>query len=259
VTWDPGAGQIDAAGLAGVEGVVHLAGVGIGDRRWNRAHRHALLSSRLQGTSLLAATIAGLDPRPRVLVSASAIGFYGDRGDEELDETSASGDGFLAGLCRRWEASTAAAPAAGIRTVLTRSGIVQAGDGGALKAQLPLFRFGLGARLGSGRQWVSWVAIEDEVGGMIHALEHDEVSGPVNLVGPAPVTNAEYTRTLGRVLRRPAFWTVPAPVLKVALGAEMASEMLLAGQRVRPGVLERTGYKFGQTRLEPALRAVLSH
>jgi uncharacterized protein (TIGR01777 family) len=257
ISWDPAAGRIDAAGLAGVDGVIHLAGVGIGDRRWNEAHKQAVLNSRIQGTTLLASTLASLDPKPQVVISASAIGFYGNRGDEELDETSPSGDDFLAEVCRRWEASTAAAAAAGIRTVLARTGIVQAADGGALLPQLPLFKLGLGARFGRGQQWVSWIAIEDEVGGIVHALEHDEISGPLNLVGPAPVTNAEYTRTLGRVLSRPAFWVVPPIAVKVILGPEMAEELLLVSQRVKPGVLERTGYRFGQTQLESALHSVL--
>jgi uncharacterized protein len=257
VTWDPTASEIEATQLADVDAFVHLAGVGIGDRRWNDAHRHAVMASRVQGTALLARTAAGLDPRPSVFVSASAVGYYGDRGDEELDELSPSGTGYLAEVCRRWEAATAATAAAGIRTVLARSGVIQAGDGGALKTQLPLFKLGLGSRLGGGHQWVSWIGIDDEVGGIIHALEHEEVDGPMNLVAPAPVTNADYTRTLGRVLRRPAFWVAPAAALKLVLGAEMASEMLLASQRVSPGVLARTGYEWQDTRLEPALRAVL--
>ncbi len=258
IRWDPGAGRLDPADLAGVEAVVHLAGVGIGAKRWNADHKQAVIDSRVQGTTLLARTIAGLDPAPRVLVSASAIGYYGDRDDELLTEQSPSGSGFLADVCRRWEAATAPAVEGGIRTVVVRTGIVQAADGGALKTQLPIFKLGLGARFGRGRQWVSWISIDDEVGAIAHLIEHDGISGPVNLVAPAPVTNAGYTTALARVLGRPGVLAVPPPAVKALLGAEMASELLLAGQRVEAGVLERTGYPWRWPALEPALRAMLS-
>jgi uncharacterized protein (TIGR01777 family) len=257
ITWDPMASQLDPADLAGVEAVVHLAGAGIGDHRWNAERKHAILASRVQGTALMARTIAQLDPAPKVFVSGSAIGYYGNRDDELLNEASASGSGFLADVCRRWEAAAAPALEAGIRTVLVRSGVVQAADGGALKAQLPLFKLALGARFGRGRQWVSWIATEDEVGGIIHAIEHDAVSGPLNLVAPTPVTNAEFTATLGRVLGRPALLVVPPLAVKLVLGPEMATEMLIAGQRVEPVGLETTGYSWTYRSLEPALRAAL--
>lgn len=257
LVWDPDAGTLDAGRLAGVEAVVHLAGVGIGDRRWSPAHKQAVLDSRTRGTTLVAETVAGLDPRPRVLLSASAIGFYGDRDDELLGETSTSGSGFLADVCRRWEQATASAEAAGVRTVHLRTGIVQSRDGGALAKQLPVFRLGLGGRLGRGRQWVSWISLADEVAAIIHLLDAEGVNGPVNLVGPAPVTNAEYTKTLARVLGRPALLTVPAPALELALGSEMARELLLASQRVDAGALTRSGFEWRHPSLEEALRAEL--
>jgi uncharacterized protein (TIGR01777 family) len=255
--WDPAAGTIDAAAFEGVDAVVHLAGVGIAARRWNAAHKQAVLDSRTGPTALLARTLAGLDTPPSVLVSASAIGYYGDRDDELLTESSPSGSGFLAEVCRRWEAAAAPAADAGIRTVLLRTGIVQAADGGSLKAQLPLFRLGAGSRIGRGRQWVSWISIDDEVGAIVHALDTDAVTGPVNLVAPNPVTNAEYTTTLGSVLHRPAVLAAPTPAVKLALGPEMASELLLASQRVSPTVLESTGYRFRHAHLSEALAATL--
>lgn len=255
--WDPEAGTIDVTRLQGVEAVVHLAGVGIGDRRWTADHKRAVLDSRLRGTTLLAETLAALQPRPRALLSGSAVGFYGDRDDELLAETSPSGSGFLADVCRRWEAATAAAEAAGIRTVHLRTGIVQAADGGALARQLPVFKLGLGGRLGRGRQWVSWISLEDEARAIRHALEDERVAGPLNLVGPAPVTNAGYTAALARVLGRPALLAVPAPVLRLALGREMADELLLVSQRVEAGVLTRTGFRWSHPTLEDALRAEL--
>jgi hypothetical protein len=255
--WDPDAGTIDSGRLAGVEAVVHLAGVGIGDRRWTPAHKQAVLDSRSRGTALLAETVAELDPAPRVLLSASAIGFYGDRDDELLGETSSSGSGFLADVCRQWEQATAPAEAAGVRTVHLRTGIVQARDGGALAKQLPIFRLGLGGRVGRGRQWVSWISLTDEVAAIVHLLGAETVSGPVNLVGPAPVTNAEHARTLARVLGRPAPFVVPTPALELVLGAEMARELLLYSQRVDPVVLTRTGFEWRHPSLEEALRAEL--
>ncbi len=258
VSWDPEVGSLDPAAVE-VDAVVHLAGVPLAGRRWNAAHKRAILDSRVQGTTLMAQRIAGATrgARPGVLISASAVGVYGDRGDETLTEGSRPGDGFLAGVCRQWEEATAAAAAAGVRTVLLRTGIVQAADGGALKAQLPLFRAGLGARLGSGRQWVSWVSVDDEVGAIVHALGDDGLEGPVNVVAPAPVTNAAYTRSLARALDRPAVLAVPAAALRLALGAEMAGEMLLASQRVVPEALARRGYAWRHPDLERALRDLL--
>jgi uncharacterized protein (TIGR01777 family) len=257
VSWDPAAGRLNATDLQGVEGVVHLAGVGIFSR-WTDAHKRAVLDSRVQGTSLLARRLAELEHPPTVLCSASAVGFYGDRGDEILDESSSSGSGFLAQVCREWEAAAAPATAAGIRTVLLRTGIVLAGDGGSLKTQLPLFKLGLGARLGHGTQWTSWISIDDEVGGILHALEHDTVSGPLNLTAPAPVPNRDFTRALGAAVHRPAALAVPGFAIRAVLGAEMADEMLLGGQRVLPGALQASGYTFAHPSIEDGLAAALA-
>jgi uncharacterized protein (TIGR01777 family) len=258
VGWDPASGRLDPRGLE-VDAVVHLAGVGIASRRWNEAHKRAVRDSRVQGTALVATEVGRQTAahRPRVLVSASAVGVYGNRTDEILSESSAPGTGFLAQLCQEWEAAARPAADAGVRTVWLRSGIVQASDGGALRPQVPLFKAGLGARLGSGRQWVSWVAIDDEVGAILHALDTDGVVGPLNAVAPAPVTNAAYTAALARALNRPAVLSVPAVALRLALGAEMADETLLASQRVMPEVLAATGYQWRQPGLEPALRQLV--
>lgn len=257
VFWDPDAGVLDAADLAGVDAAVHLAGVGIFSR-WTPAHKRAILDSRVRGTRLLAQRLADLDPAPRVLVSGSAIGWYGDRGDEILDESSPPGSGFLAEVCRDWEAASQPASAAGIRTVTIRTGVVLAADGGSLKTQLPLWRLGLGARLGDGRQWTSWIGIDDEVGAIVHALGHEGLHGPVNLTAPEPVTNAELTRALGRALHRPAILVAPAFAVKAGLGAEMADEMLLGGQRALPRALEAGGYRFAHRRIDDALAAALA-
>ena len=257
ISWDPAAGTVNPAAFEGIDAVIHLAGVGIADRRWNAAHKRAVLDSRVAGTTLLARTLAALPDGPRTLLSASAIGFYGDRDDELLTEASPSGSGFLAEVARKWEDSTLVAAQAGIRTVMLRTGLVQASDGGALKASLPIFRVGLGARFGRGRQCWSWISVDDEVGAIVHALDREAVSGPVNLTAPVPVTNAEYTRILGHVLRRPAVLPAPPLALKAILGTEMATELLLSSQRVEPSVLERTGYEWRHRTLEPALRALL--
>lgn len=254
--WDPSAGRLDASTVE-VDAVVHLAGVGIAARRWNDAHRRAVLDSRVQGTSLVASRIAESRAKPAVLVSASAIGFYGDRGDEALTERSAEGQGFLPRVCRSWEGATRPAIEAGVRTVLLRSGIVQSADGGALKPQVPLFKLGLGARLGSGRQWVSWVSIDDEVGAILHALRTETLSGPLNVVAPSPVTNAAYTAALAEAVHRPALLAVPAPVLRAALGRQMADEMLLTSQRVTPDALTASGYDWHHPSLQPTLKALL--
>ena len=257
ISWDPAAGQVQPDAFATVDAVIHLAGVGIGDHRWNTAHKQDVIDSRVKGTTLLADTLASLDTGPRVLLSASAIGYYGDRDDELLTEASPSGAGFLADVARRWEEATLPASKAGIRTVLLRTGLVQAADGGALKTSLPLFKLGLGARFGRGRQWWSWISIDDEVAAILHALDDASIHGPVNLTAPEPVTNAEYTQTLGRVLGRPAVLPAPALALKAVLGAEMATELLLSSQRVQPSVLRQTGFEWHYRTLEPALRALL--
>jgi hypothetical protein len=256
VHWNPDTGQLDAADLVGTDAAIHLAGVGIFSR-WTEEHKRRMLDSRVKGTHLLATRLAALDRQPAVLLSGSAVGYYGDRGDEVLTEESTQGEGFLADLCGRWEAATEPAVTAGIRTVLLRTGIVQASDGGALGTQLPIFKLGAGGRLGSGRQWTSWITIDDEIGAILHALDDDGLTGPVNLTAPEPVTNGTYTRVLGRVLHRPAVLVVPGPAMKLLLGSEMATEMLLGGQRALPGALGRSGYRFAHGDLAGGLRAVL--
>ncbi len=258
ISWDPRRGTIEAAGLAGVDAVVHLAGAGIGDRRWTATRRAEVVRSRVDTTALLARTLPALDRRPAVLVSASAVGVYGDRGDELLTEDSPPVAGFLAELCRDWEAAAGPVTAAGIRLVTVRSGIVLSPAGGALERQLPLFRLGLGGRLGSGRQWTSWVSIDDEVRAILFALRHAELSGPVNVTAPAPVTNSQFTAALGRALRRPAILPVPAAALTVVLGRALATEMILASHRVLPTVLEAAGFRFAQPELAGALDSLVS-
>jgi hypothetical protein len=257
IGWDPAGGRLDPADLNGVDAVVHLAGAGIGDKRWTDDYKRTILESRTEPTSLLAASIAAADDRPGVLLSGSAIGFYGDRGDEVLDEGSAPGTGFLSEVVEKWEASTEAAEAAGVRVVHLRTGIVLSASGGALKKQLPLFRFGLGGRMGSGRQWQSWISIDDEVAAIIHLLGAD-VSGPVNLTAPNPVTQATFADTLGDVLGRPTFLPIPRFGPRLALGGELADALLFSGQRVQPGVLAADdAFEFAHPDLEAALRHLL--
>src|SRR4051812_15413526 len=258
IAWDPKAGTIDAAGLEGLDAVVHLAGAGIGDRRWNDAYKRELVDSRVLGTGLMARTLAALTRPPGVLVSASAVGWYGDRGDEVLDEASAPGTGFLAELCQRWEAAADPAREAGIRVAHTRSGVVLSPRGGALKKELPLFKLGLGGRFGTGRQWQSWIALDDEIAAILHLISSD-LAGPVNLTAPTPVTNAELTKTLGAVLHRPTVLPVPSFGPKLLLGPELASVVLYEGQRVMPEVLLASGFRFSQPSLEGALRSMLGH
>lgn len=257
VGWDIGAGRVDGEGLGGLDAVVHLAGAGLGQRRWTEKEKARIRDSRVVGTRLLSSALAGLDPPPSVLVSGSAIGWYGDRGAEILDEGSPAGSGFLSEVCQVWEQATAAADAAGIRVVHLRTGIVQSPGGGALAKQLSLFRLGAGGRLGSGHQYLSWISLHDEVGAILHALAQPSLRGPLNATAPAPVTNAEHARILGRVLGRPAVLPVPAAALSLLLGTEMAREMLLSSQRVWPRVLESTGYRFRHPELEGALRDAL--
>jgi uncharacterized protein len=255
--WDPDAGTIDTAGLEGVDAVVHLAGAGIGDRRWTDARKRLILESRTKGTGLLARALAALTHRPSVLVSASAIGYYGDRGDEPLDEQSPPGSDFVARVCMQWEAATTPAAEAGVRVVTTRSGIILGRHGGVFPRMLLPFRLGLGGRFASGRQYMSWISIDDEVGAMLHAMSHDAVSGPVNVTGPVPVTNAEFTKTLGRVVHRPTVIPTPLLPLKVRYGGELVQHLLVEGQRVLPKRLEETGYQFAHPTLEEALRAAV--
>jgi uncharacterized protein (TIGR01777 family) len=256
VLWDPEAGTIDAASLEGLDGVVHLAGESIATGRWTAARKARILESRVKGTRLLAEALAGLHERPKVLVSASAVGYYGDRGEEALQEDSASGSGFLADVCRQWEAAAAPAAQGGIRVVHPRFGVILSRAGGALPRLLLPFRFGLGGRLGSGQQFMSWVALDDAVGAICHALTHDDLQGPVNTASPTAVRNDEFTKTLGRVLRRPTLFLLPAFAARLAFG-QMADEMLLASQRVEPAKLLASGYQFEFPDLESALRHLL--
>ncbi|HEX2095486.1 MAG TPA: TIGR01777 family oxidoreductase [Longimicrobiaceae bacterium] len=255
VAWDPAAGTIDTAGLEGVDAVIHLAGENVG-RRWTAERRRRIRDSRARGTRLLAEALAGLARPPRVLVSASAIGYYGDRGDELLDEGTASGAGFLAEVVREWEASADPARERGIRVVHPRFGVVLTPQGGALQRILPPFRLGVGGRVGSGRQWMSWLTLDDVVEAVRFLLRTEGLSGPVNVAAPHPVTNEEFTRTLGRVLGRPTLFPVPAAALRLALG-QMAEETVLASQRVVPRKLLDAGFAFRHPELEGALRAVL--
>jgi len=257
VFWDPGEGRIDAAALEGVDAVVHLAGEGIATGRWTAARKTRIRRSRVEGTRLLARALAGLARPPRVLVCGSATGYYGDRGDDVLREDSAPGTGFLAEVCQAWEAAADPARAAGIRVVHLRTGTVLSPAGGALARLLPVFRLGLGGTLGSGRQYLSWVAIQDIVGAIRHVLDRDGIAGPVNVAAPHPVTNREFTRALGRALQRPTPFPVPAVALRVIFG-ELADGALLASTRVEPGRLLASGYPFRFTEISEALRALLA-
>ena len=255
VRWDPSAGTIDAARLEGIDAVVHLAGENIVGR-WTSAKKARIRDSRVRGTQLLAETLAGLPAPPSVMISASAIGYYGDRGDELLTEESGPGSNFLSRVSQEWEAAADPARDAGIRVVHPRFGIVLSTNGGALGTTLPIFKLGGGGRIGSGRQWWSWVAIDDVAGAIFHALTTDSVSGPMNVGSPNPVTNAEYTRTLGRLLNRPTVFPLPAPAARLILG-QVADELLLASARVEPAKLKETGYTFHYPELESALRHLL--
>jgi uncharacterized protein (TIGR01777 family) len=260
VRWDPGGQRFDRPALlaaGAIDAAVNLAGAGIGDRRWSAGRKQVIRDSRIDSTRLMVELLRGCEPPPRVLVNASAVGYYGDRGDEVLTETSTNGTGFLAGLCREWESATAPADEAGIRTVVVRTGIVLAPAGGALARQLTLFRIGLGGRLGPGTQYRSWISLEDDVSAIVRCLEDEVVSGPVNLTAPRPVTDAELAAALGRAMHRPARLPAPATVLRTVLGAEMATEMLLAGQRVIPAALEDRGFEFAHPTVDEAVRWVL--
>jgi len=255
--WDPAGGRIDAAALEGIEAVVHLAGENIAAQRWADAFKRKLIESRIPPTRMLCEALAGLQTKPRVLCSASATGYYGDRGEVPVDESSPPGQGFLAEACQPWEAATGPAREAGIRTVNLRIGVVLSRQGGALKKMLTPFRLGLGGVIGSGRQYMSWIALDDLVGAILFALSHESLAGPVNMVAPHPVTNHEFTKTLGRVLGRPTVFPMPAFAARLAFG-EMADELLLSGARVEPRALTSAGFQFQYPQLEPALRHVLN-
>ena len=257
IRWDPDRGSIDAAGFEGIDAVVHLAGENIGGGRWTASRKAAIRDSRVKGTSLLCEALAGCSHPPKTLISASAIGYYGDRGDELLTEDSPPGTGFLSEVCREWESACEPAARRGIRVVVLRNGMVLSRQGGALGRMLPVFRAGLGGILGSGRQYVSWVALDDHAGIVLHALARETLRGPVNAVAPRPVTNRELAETLARRLSRPAVVPTPAFVLRIVLG-EMADALLLSGARVACRRLEESGYRFLHPELEGALRHLLS-
>jgi uncharacterized protein (TIGR01777 family) len=257
VHWDPEKNEIDAVPLEGCEAIVHLAGENIASRRWNAAQKNRIRESRVRGTNLLCQTLANLEFKPQVLISASATGFYGDRGDYECDETSACGTGFLPDVCVAWEAATEPAMHAGIRVVNLRTGLVLSRNGGALVKMLLPFQFGLGGVVGSGKQYWSWITLHDLVMAVDHCLKSEWLRGPVNAVAPNPVTNYEFTKTLGRVLRRPTIFPMPAFAARLALG-EMADALLLASTRVVPKKLLESGFSFESPELEAGLRKVLT-
>jgi uncharacterized protein (TIGR01777 family) len=257
--WNPGLDRPieNPAPLEGKAAAIHLSGASVATHRWTEAYRRELTVSRVDSTNRLARVLAGLQKPPRVFLVASAIGIYGDRGDEVLQETSAPGTGFLANLCQQWEAAAAPAVQAGIRVVHLRFGVVLGPGRGALQQMLPPFRLGLGARLGSGQQWMSWVSLADVVAAILFASERSNLSGPLNVTAPNPVTNAEFTRALGKQLRRPAFLSVPAFALRVMFG-QMADEALLASARVQPGKLQAAGFRFALPEIRVALEKALT-
>jgi uncharacterized protein (TIGR01777 family) len=255
VLWDAANGQLDAGVLEPADAVINLAGAGIGDHRWTEEYRRTLVESRTRTTSLLAERLAEVGGEGRVLLSGSAIGAYGDRGDEELTEASARGTGFLADLVRDWEASTATAEAAGTRVVHLRTGIVLAKQGGALAKMLPLFRVGLGGRFGDGRQWMSWISLPDQVGAIVHLLTSDD-RGSVNLTAPNPVRNAEFAKALGATLKRPSVIPVPRFAPRLALGRDQADALLFESQRVVGTKLIDGGYRWSSATISEALAAV---
>ena len=257
LTWIPERGEVDQSKLVSVYGVVHLAGANIAGQRWSEHYKQEILESRVKGTQLISNAIASLPDVPRVFVCASAIGYYGDRGDETLTENSPPGEGFLPKVCTAWEEACQPARDAGVRTVNARIGVVLSSDGGALRSMLLPFKLGLGGIIGNGRQYFSWIAIDDVVGALRFALETEALSGPVNLVSPNPTTNRQFTKTLGQVLKRPTILPLPAFAARLAFG-EMADELLLTSNRVLPRRLQDEGYSFRFVDLAPALRHVLS-
>ncbi|MFG1608329.1 TIGR01777 family oxidoreductase [Actinoplanes sp. NPDC049265] len=256
-TWSPSQGQLDPALVAGADAVINLAGAGVGDKRWTAAYRSVIRSSRVDTTGTIARAIKHLPAadRPRTLLQGSAEGWYGETGDRRVTEDSPAGRGFLADVVRVWEAAARPAEDAGTRVVLLRSGLPLHQDGGLLKPQMPIFRAGLGGRLGSGRQYLPWLSLEDWLRAVEFLLDQEEISGPVNVVGPEPVTNAEFAETLGRVLHRPAVTFVPGFALQIALGG--FAEEALGSKRVMPGVLSRAGFRWNHPTLESALRVAV--
>lgn len=257
VQWNPSAAQLDPTVVAGADAVVNLAGAGVGDKRWNDEYRALIRTSRVDTTSTLTITMAGLSAqdRPKVLLNSSAIGWYGNTGDRIVEEDAPAGEGFLADVARVWEAATRPAEDAGVRVVRLRTGLPLHRDGGLLKPQLLPFRLGVGGKLGSGRQWVPWISMADWLDAVVFLLDRVDLAGPVNLVGPDPVTNAEFTREFAKQLHRPAVMPIPALALKVALGG--FAQEALTSTRVRPGVLTRAGFPFRHPDLPSALHAAL--
>jgi uncharacterized protein len=257
IAWDPAAGELDHSRFAGTHGVINLAGENLGAGRWTTARRELILRSRVDATRTLVAAMAKLARKPDVFLSASACGYYGDRGDEVLTEKSGIGQGFLPEVCLAWETHAEAAARVGVRTTLLRFGVILATEGGALAKMLPLFRLGLGGRLGSGRQWMSWIAMNDAVGAIVHALTDSRCVGPMNIVAPGAVTNAEFAAALARALSKPALLPAPAWGLRLALGRMMADEALLASTRAMPKRLREIGFGFRYPTISAALYAVL--
>ena len=258
VRWDPTTGDVDLAGLTDVQGVIHLAGAGVGDKRWTDAYKAEILNSRVQGTTTIALAMVALDPQPTVLVCGSAIGYYGDTGDARITESSPQGAGFLADVVAQWEASAQPAVDAGIRVPFARTGLVVSSQGGAWKRLMPIFKLGAGGRIGSGRQYWSFISLRDEVAALTALLEEDRYSGAVNLTAPQPVTTAEVTRAMGSVLGRPTLLPVPAIALKVALGE--FSQDVLGSQRVMPTVLTAEGFTWSDPTITTAIeQAVAGH
>ena len=257
VRWDPANAVVDSASLEGICGAIHLAGDNVASGRWSDAKKRRIRDSRVVGTQLIATTLAKLKTKPRFLISASATGYYGSRGAETLDEHSEAGSGFLASVCREWEAATEPAVEASIRVVLARIGIVLASEGGALAKMKTPFSLGVGGRIGSGEQYMSWITLDDLVSAFLFAVEHGALRGPVNFVSPDPVTNSYFTASLGRALKRPAVLPVPKFALRLGMGSEMANEMLIGGARVVPSALHARGFCWAHTTLQSALDAVL--
>jgi uncharacterized protein (TIGR01777 family) len=253
--WHPESGDLDPIALDGIDAVVCLSGAGVGDRRWTSSYRQTILTSRTDAVGTLARAIAARAQPPSVFITASAVGYYGDTGADRLDESAPNGEGFFADVCRDWEAATKPAESSGTRIVALRTGIVLARGGPVLQRMLPLFKLGLGGRLGTGRQYWSWIALSDHVAAVRHLLTSDRVSGPVNLTAPTPVRNSEFARTLGRVLGRPAVVPVPGFALRIAIGG-LAGD-IVTGQRAIPAKLEASGFEFRYPTLEAALRAEL--
>ena len=257
IYWNPVSGEIETEKLEGLDALVHLAGDNVGEGRWSEEKKQRIWSSRVDGTRLLANAIGKLEKPPKVWVSASAIGYYGDRGEERLEESSGPGTGFFAELCQAWEAETQPAREQGVRVVNLRIGVVLDRAGGALPKMVLPFKMGLGGVIASGKQYMSWVSLPDVVGAIRFAVEREGLSGPANAVAPGPVTNREFTKTLGRVVGRPTILPMPGALAKLAFGAEKASEMLLVSSRIYPAALQAAGYEFTCPELEPCLRAAL--